>query len=47
MTTEIAIFAATAALAALTILAYRMRGTREKSEADINAWKLRLEHDLQ
>jgi two-component system, OmpR family, phosphate regulon sensor histidine kinase PhoR len=47
MTTEIAIFAAIAALAALTILAYRMRGTREKSEADINAWKLRLEHDLQ
>jgi two-component system phosphate regulon sensor histidine kinase PhoR len=47
MTTEISIFAATAALAALAILAVRMRGSREKSQADINAWKDRLEHDLQ
>jgi two-component system phosphate regulon sensor histidine kinase PhoR len=47
MTTEISIFAAIAALAALAVLAVRMRGTREKSEADINAWKNRLEHDLQ
>lgn len=46
MTTEIAIFTALAALTALGILAFRLRGSREKSEADINAWKLRLEHDL-
>jgi two-component system phosphate regulon sensor histidine kinase PhoR len=43
---DLAIFAALAALAALGILAFRLRGSREKSEADVNAWKLRLEHDL-
>ena len=46
MTTPIAIFAALAALAALTIVAFRLRGSRAKSEADAKAWKLRLEHDL-
>jgi two-component system phosphate regulon sensor histidine kinase PhoR len=44
---DLAIFAAVAALAALGILAFRLRGSREQSAADANAWKLRLEHDLQ
>lgn len=47
MTTAIAIIAAIASLSALTILALRLRGSREKSAADANAWKHRLEHDLQ
>lgn len=47
MTHGIAIFAAIAALAALTIVAIRLRVSREKSKADATAWKLRLEHDLQ
>jgi PAS domain S-box-containing protein len=47
MTTEISIFATLAALAALAILAYRNRGTRKQSEAEVNAWKTRLELDLQ
>ena len=47
MTNEISILAALSALAALVILAYRNRGTRQQSEAEVNAWKLRLELDLQ
>ncbi len=47
MTTAIAILAALAALIALTIIAFRLRGSRKKSAADANAWKLRLELDLQ
>lgn len=47
MTTEISILAALSALAALVILVYRNRGTRQQSEAEVNAWKLRLELDLQ
>ncbi len=47
MTTEISIFATVSALAALAILAYRNRGNRRKSEAQLDAWKLRLEKDLQ
>ena len=46
MTTEISIFATISALVALAILAYRNRGTRKQSEAEVNAWKLRLELDL-
>jgi two-component system phosphate regulon sensor histidine kinase PhoR len=47
MTTEIFIFVTAAALVALGILAYRQRGSRMKSEAEVNAWKNRLEFDLQ
>ena len=47
MTTEIAIIAAVAALSALTILAFRLRGSRQQSAADATLWKQRLEHDLQ
>ena len=47
MTTEIATVAAVSSLAALTILAFRLRGSRAKSRADAQAWKSRLEHDLQ
>lgn len=46
MTTVISIFAAVAALTALVILAYRNRGSRKKSESEVNTWKLRLEKDL-
>ncbi|MEO5915501.1 MAG: ATP-binding protein [Luteolibacter sp.] len=46
MTTEISIVATLSALAALAILAYRHRGSRKQSEAEVNAWKLRLEQDL-
>ena len=46
MTEAIPIFAALAALAALTIVAHRLRASREKSKADTLAWKLRLENDL-
>lgn len=46
MTTEIAIVSAVTSLAALTILAFRLRGSRAKSKADAQAWKSRLEHDL-
>jgi two-component system, OmpR family, phosphate regulon sensor histidine kinase PhoR len=45
-TTTLAVFAALAALAALWILALRLRRSRAESEADVNAWKLRLDHDL-
>jgi two-component system, OmpR family, phosphate regulon sensor histidine kinase PhoR len=45
-TTEILLFATLAALTALAILAYRNRGTRKQSEAEVNAWKTRLELDL-
>ena len=47
MTNEIAIFAAITALIALSIVAYRLRGSRQQSAADTHAWKLRLENDLQ
>jgi two-component system phosphate regulon sensor histidine kinase PhoR len=47
MTTGIAIVAAITALAALAIVAFRLRGSRAKSEAATQAWKQRLEHDLQ
>jgi two-component system phosphate regulon sensor histidine kinase PhoR len=47
MITETAITAALASLAALTFIAFRLRGSRKKSEADVKSWKLRLEHDLQ
>ena len=43
----IATFAVIAALTALAITLYHNRGTRKQSEADLNAWKLRLEQDLQ
>ncbi len=46
MTTEISIIATVAALVALVIITYRQRGSRRQSEAEINAWKLRLENDL-
>ena len=49
MTPEIficATVAALVALAALGILAYRHRRSRKQSEAEVNAWKLRLELDL-
>ena len=46
MTTEISIIAAVSALVALAILNYRNRGSRKQSEAEINAWKFRLESDL-
>ena len=47
MSTETAIISALVALAAWAILAFRLRGSREKSAADASNWKLRLEHDLQ
>ncbi|MES2660808.1 MAG: ATP-binding protein [Verrucomicrobiota bacterium] len=46
MTTELSIVATVSALLALAILAYRHRGSRKQSEAEVNAWKLRLETDL-
>ena len=46
MTTEIAIFATASALAALAIFALLHRRSRKLSEAEVNAWKLRLELDL-
>ncbi len=46
MTTGIAITAAVAALAALTIVALRLRGAIRQSKADAHAWKLRIEQDL-
>jgi two-component system phosphate regulon sensor histidine kinase PhoR len=46
MTTEISIIATTSALVALAVLTYRHRGSRKQSEAEVNAWKQRLEHDL-
>jgi two-component system phosphate regulon sensor histidine kinase PhoR len=42
----LAIFATLAALAALTIVAFRLRISRQKSSADVTAWKLKLERDL-
>src|SRR5688572_20081328 len=47
MTTGIIIFATVSALVALGILVYRQRNSRKLSEAEINAWKHRLEFDLQ
>ena len=46
MTDEIAIIATLSALAALVLLAYRNRRSRQQSEAEVNAWKLRLQQDL-
>ncbi len=46
MTDEIAIFATVSALLALFLLAYRNRRSRQQSEAEVNAWKLRLQQDL-
>ncbi len=46
MTPEIAIFATAAALAALAIFAFLHRRSRKQSEAEVNAWKIRLELDL-
>lgn len=46
MTTEIAIFSAITAFVALGLLAYRLKDSRRKSEADASNWKLRLEKDL-
>ena len=46
MTTEISIVGAVAALVALGIVAYHHRSSRQQSEAEVNAWKLRLELDL-
>ncbi len=46
MTDPIAIFATLSALTALTILFFRHRKSRKDSEAEVNAWKLRLELDL-
>lgn len=46
MITEISIFATLTAFLALAILAYRNRGARRESEAQVNSWKLRLELDL-
>lgn len=47
MTTEIAIFVAASAITALVVLSLRMRCSRAQALADIEAWKQRLEHDLQ
>ena len=47
MISDISIFATVAAFAALAIFAYYNRGTRKQSEAEVNAWKVRLELDLQ
>ncbi|MEX1114164.1 MAG: ATP-binding protein [Akkermansiaceae bacterium] len=46
MTDLLAITATLAALTALTILFFRHRKSRLDSEAEVNAWKLRLELDL-
>ncbi len=46
MTNEIAIIATVSALTALAIFAYRHRNSLRESEAEVNAWKLRLELDL-
>ena len=43
----ISLLAATAALIALVILAVRLRRSRDRFEADVAAWKRRLEMDLQ
>jgi PAS domain S-box-containing protein len=47
MISEISTIATVAAFAALAIFAYYNRGTRKQSEAEVNAWKVRLELDLQ
>lgn len=46
MTLDPSIIATGLALAALGIFAYRHRGSRKQSLAEINAWKQRLEQDL-
>jgi PAS domain S-box-containing protein len=47
MISDISTIATVAAFAALAIFAYYNRGTRKQSEAEVNAWKVRLELDLQ
>ncbi|RYD46546.1 MAG: PAS domain S-box protein [Verrucomicrobiaceae bacterium] len=46
MTLDPSIIATGLALGALGIFAYRHRGSRKQSQAEINAWKQRLEQDL-
>ncbi|MEO7098133.1 MAG: ATP-binding protein [Luteolibacter sp.] len=46
MTNEIPIIATLSALTALTFFIFRHRISRKESEAEVNAWKLRLELDL-
>ncbi|RYD21880.1 MAG: PAS domain-containing protein [Verrucomicrobiaceae bacterium] len=46
MSLDPSIIATGLALAALGIFAYRHRGSRKQSQAEINAWKQRLEQDL-
>jgi two-component system, OmpR family, phosphate regulon sensor histidine kinase PhoR len=46
MITEFSILATVSAVSALAYLAYRHRGARKKSDAEINAWQNRLERDL-
>ncbi len=46
MSLDPSIIATGLALAALGIFAYRHRGSRKQSQAEINAWKNRLEQDL-
>jgi two-component system, OmpR family, phosphate regulon sensor histidine kinase PhoR len=47
MITEFSIVASLSAISALAFLAYRHRGARKQSVVEINAWKDRLERDLQ
>lgn len=47
MTEHLPIVAAVATLVAFIVVALRLRGSREKSQADARNWKRRLEHDLQ
>ncbi len=47
MTEKIAIFASLAALLALLLKVYQLKRSRKEYETKVNAWKLRLELDLQ
>lgn len=47
MIIEVSIISSIAALAALALVIHRNRASHKQSESDINAWKLRLERDLQ
>ena len=47
MTENIAILGATAVLIILLIKVYRLKRSRNEYEAEVKAWKLRLELDLQ
>ncbi len=46
MTNGIAIFLTTLAFLALVVIIFRLHRSRGKLEAEANAWKLRLQHDL-